>query len=67
MVLVVSFFGRLSAVPPGLFLLAVFFGLSNDWSGLSFLATLVLGLLLVVRAKCVSNVRSLTCPVCFDC
>ena len=50
-VLVVSFCGRLSAVLPSSFLLAVFFGLSDGWSGLSFLATLALGLLLVVRAK----------------
>ena len=61
-VLAVSFFGRLSVVLPSFFLLAVFFGLSDGWSGLSFLATLALGLLLVVRAKLVSNVRSLTIP-----
>ena len=50
-VLVVSFFGRLSAVLPSFLLLAVFFGFSDGWSGLSFLATLALGLPLVVRTK----------------
>ena len=50
-VLVVSFLGRLSAVLPSFFLLAVFFDLSDGWLGLFFLATLALGLSLVVRTK----------------